>query len=66
MVSLPPFSQPDARRVSSWEVHTLTVIAEGHLGLAEANSVLARGNAIELLKFGLVDALHRRMLVVLT
>jgi hypothetical protein len=37
---------------------TLAVVAEGHLGLAEANGVFALGDAIELLKFGLVDALH--------
>ena len=36
---------------------TLTVVAEGHLGLAEANSVLARGDAIELLELSLVYAL---------
>jgi hypothetical protein len=37
---------------------TLAVVAEGHLGLAEANRVFALGDAIELLKFGLVDALQ--------
>jgi len=36
---------------------TLTVVAEGHLGLAEANGVFALGDAIELLEFGLVNAL---------
>ncbi len=39
---------------------TLTVVAEGHLGLAEANRVLARSDAIELLEFGLVDALYNK------
>lgn len=37
---------------------TFAVVAEGHLGLAEANSVLARSDAIELLKLGLVYALQ--------
>ena len=36
---------------------TLTVVAEGHLGLAEANRVLSRRDTIELLKLGLVNAL---------
>jgi hypothetical protein len=36
---------------------TLTVVAEGHLGLAEANGVFALGDAIELLEFSLVNAL---------
>jgi hypothetical protein len=36
---------------------TFSVIAEAHLGLAEANGVLALANAIELLKLCLVDAL---------
>jgi hypothetical protein len=36
---------------------TLTVVAEGHLGLTKANSVFALGDAIELLEFGLVNAL---------
>jgi len=45
------------RGVLWWEL-TLTVVAEGHLGLAEANGVFALGDAIELLKLGLVDALH--------
>jgi hypothetical protein len=40
-------------------VHTLTVVAEAHLGLAEANSVLASTDAIVLLKLGLVDTLER-------
>lgn len=40
---------------------TLAVIAEGHFGLAEANSVFALGDAIELLKLGLVDALQREL-----
>jgi hypothetical protein len=41
-------------------VHTLTVITEAHLGLAETNGVLARANAIVLLQLGLVDTLQRR------
>lgn len=36
---------------------TLTVVAEGHLGLAEANGVFALRDAIELLEFSLVNAL---------
>ena len=48
------------------EEHTLAVVAEGHLGLAETNGVLACGDAIELLKLGLVDALQEKKLVVLT
>jgi hypothetical protein len=36
---------------------TLTVVAEGHFGLAEANGVFALGDAIELFEFGLVNAL---------
>lgn len=39
-------------------VHTLTVVAEAHLGLAETNGILASANAIELLQLGLVDALE--------
>jgi hypothetical protein len=38
-------------------VHTLAVVAEAHLGLAETNGILASANAIELLELGLVDAL---------
>ena len=38
-------------------VLTLSVITEGHLGLAETNCVLSSGNTIELLKLGLVNAL---------
>lgn len=38
--------------------HTLAVIAEAHLGLAEANGVLAGADAIELLELGLVDILN--------
>ena len=37
---------------------TLTVVAEGHLCLAEANGVFSLRDAIELLELGLVDALH--------
>lgn len=36
---------------------TLSVITEGHLGLAETNCVLSSRNAIELLKLGLLNAL---------
>jgi len=39
---------------------TLAVIAKGHLGLAETNCVLALGDAIELLEFGLVDTLAKK------
>lgn len=45
-------------------VPTLTVVAEGHLGLAQTNGVLARSDAIELLEFSLVDALQMGRLVV--
>jgi len=38
---------------------TLAVVAEGHLGLAEANRVFALRDAIELLELGLVDALQQ-------
>ena len=38
---------------------TLAVVAEGHLGLAETNSVLACGDSIELLELSLVNALQR-------
>jgi hypothetical protein len=31
-------------------VHTFTVIAEGHLGLAKTNGVLSSGDTIELFK----------------
>jgi hypothetical protein len=37
--------------------HTLTVIAEAHLGLAETDGVLAGTDAIVLLQFSLVDTL---------
>jgi hypothetical protein len=43
-----------------WKL-TLAVVAEGHLGLAEANRVFALGDAIELLKLRLVDALHSKV-----
>ena len=46
-------------------VPTLTVVAEGHLGLAQTNGVLARSDAIELLEFSLVDALQMGWSVVL-
>lgn len=38
---------------------TLAVVAKGHLGLAETNGVFSLGDAIELLKLGLVNALWR-------
>jgi hypothetical protein len=37
---------------------TLAVVAEGHLGLAEADRVFALRDAIELLEVHLVDALR--------
>jgi hypothetical protein len=37
---------------------TLSVVAEGHLGLAETNCVLAGAGAIELLELRLLDVLH--------
>jgi hypothetical protein len=40
-------------------VHTLTVVTEAHLGLAETNSVLASANAIVRLQLSLVDALKK-------
>jgi len=39
-------------------VHTFSVIAEAHLGLAKTYCVLALADAIELLKLGLVNALE--------
>lgn len=42
-------------------VHTLTVVAEAHLGLAETNGVLASTNAIVLLQLSLVDALKEKV-----
>jgi hypothetical protein len=36
---------------------TFTVVAEGHLGLAETDGVLSSADAIELLELGLVDVL---------
>ena len=39
-------------------LRTFSVIAEAHLGLAETNCVFALRDAIELLEFGLVDALR--------
>lgn len=38
-------------------LHTFTVVAEAHLGLAEANGVFALAHTIELLEFCLVDTL---------
>lgn len=37
---------------------TFSVVAEAHLGLAEANGVLALADAVELLELCLVDALQ--------
>jgi hypothetical protein len=37
--------------------HTFTVIAEAHLGLAEANGIFALANAVEFLQLSLIDAL---------
>lgn len=37
---------------------TLSVVAEAHSGLAEANGVLSSADSIELFKLGLVDALQ--------
>jgi hypothetical protein len=37
--------------------HTFAIIAEAHLGLAEANGVFALTNAIEFLQLSLIDAL---------
>ena len=39
---------------------TLTVVAEGHLGLAETNGVLAGAHAIELFELGLLHILKLR------
>lgn len=36
---------------------TLAVVAEGHLGLTEADCVFAGADAIELLELGLLDIL---------
>jgi hypothetical protein len=51
---------PYGRRTIVSSKLTLAVVAEGHLGLAEANGVFALGDAIELLEFRLVDALHQK------
>jgi hypothetical protein len=49
-----------AKLLESFKIRlTLAVVAEGHLGLAEANGVFARGDAIELLELCLVDALQQ-------
>lgn len=37
---------------------TFSVIAEAHLGLAEADCIFPLADAIELLELGLIDALH--------
>lgn len=41
--------------------HTFTVIAKGHLGLAETNGVLSSADTIELLQLGLLDILQGRI-----
>jgi hypothetical protein len=41
--------------------HTLAVIAEAHLSLAETDGVLAGTDAIVLLQLNLVNALKRRL-----
>ena len=38
-------------------VNTFSIIAEGHLGLAEANGIFSGTDAIEFFELGLVDAL---------
>jgi hypothetical protein len=40
---------------------TLSIVAEAHLGLAEADCVLSLANAIELLELGLVDTLEMKV-----
>ena len=37
---------------------TLSIVAEAHSGLAEANGVLSSANSIELLEFRLVNTLQ--------
>lgn len=41
---------------------TLAVVAEGHLGLAETDGVLAGGGAVELLQLSLLDILQGNLL----
>jgi hypothetical protein len=55
-VSFPLFRSQMPSRLQI--VLTLTVVAEGHFGLAQTNGVFARSDAIELLEFSLVDALQ--------
>lgn len=38
--------------------HTFAVIAEAHLGLAEADGVLALADPVELFELGLLDTLR--------
>jgi hypothetical protein len=63
-MSVPEHSQTRVSRQNrsacSWRL-TLAIVAKGHFGLAEANGVFALGDAIELLEFCLVDALHRKV-----
>jgi hypothetical protein len=40
---------------------TLAIVAEGHLGLAEANGVFPLGDAIKLLEVGLVNTLQQKL-----
>ena len=50
----------------SFSVHlTFSVVAKAHLGLAEADCVLSSGNAIELLKLSLVNALSGMLVAIL-
>lgn len=43
--------------------HTLTVIAEAHLGLAETNGVFSGTDAIVLLELSLVNTLSRGLVL---
>jgi hypothetical protein len=54
------FLHPRLLKGLGWGL-TLAVVAEGHLGLAEANRVFALGDAIELLELRLIDALHSKV-----
>jgi hypothetical protein len=47
-----------ASRSAYCRLLTLSVVAEAHSGLAEANGVLSSADSIELLEFGLVDTLQ--------
>jgi hypothetical protein len=52
-----PGSQPVPDAVCGVQ-STFSVIAEAHLGLAEADCIFPLADAIELLELGLIDALH--------